>query len=156
MLTRAARAEGVEVPILHSGGIASPEFLASAGEAAEGVLFPGSPLLLADQLPQEHPQKAAISEFISCLGRHPEVRLSTFAGYAWDGAQLLREAGQAARHNGPISQRQMRLRVRAYLENRRNRPATCGVFHFSPNDHNGLTHDSFHMLCVRKGAWARP
>jgi branched-chain amino acid transport system substrate-binding protein len=31
---------------------------------------------------------------------------------------------------------------------------TAGVFNFSPEDHNGLTMDSFEMLTVKNGAFA--
>lgn len=143
-LTLAARRQKVAIPILHSGGIAGPEFLDMAGEAAEGVFFPGSPLLVPESLGEEHRQRPPIDQFIQfCASQRLPV--SNFGGYAWDGAQLLLEALEEV---GPH-----RAKIRAYLENLQDRPAVSGIYHFTPRDHNGLTHESFLMLQVRQGRW---
>jgi len=42
---------GINVPLLHSSGIANKNFLDLAGPAAEGVVFPVGRLLVAEQLP---------------------------------------------------------------------------------------------------------
>lgn len=143
-LTLAARRQGVKVPILHSGGVAGSDFLDQAGRAAENVLFPGSPLLVPQALPEEHRQKPQIDSFMQFCRSH-KLPVSNFGGYAWDAAQLLIEARQQA---GPH-----RAKIRAYLENLQDRPAVSGVYHFSPADHNGLTHESFLMIQIRQGNW---
>lgn len=142
-LTLAARELGVDVPLYHSGGVASPDFLKATGAAANGVLFPGSPLLLGE-LPPAHPQASPIADFRRFCAQHG-LGVSTFGGYAWDAARLLQ---QAAAEVGPN-----RAKIRAYLENLQGSAATSGVFHFSPEDHNGLRHDSFLLLEIRDGAW---
>ncbi len=143
-LTLAARRQNISVPLLHSGGVASPDFIKGCGASAEGILFPGSPLLVPDWLGDDHRQKAPIDEFLQFCHRH-RLTVSNFAGYGWDGAQLLGEAAvQAGAHRG---------KIRAYLENAQNRAAVSGVYHFTPQDHNGLTHDSFLMVEVRRGTW---
>lgn len=143
-LTLAARELDIGVPVYHSGGIASPDFLKATGKAADGVLFPGSPMLLGDLVPPAHPQASPIQEFTRFCSRH-QLGVSTFGGYAWDAARLLQAAVDRV---GPD-----RAKVRAYLENLQGSAATAGVFHFSPEDHNGLRHDSFLLLEIRDGSW---
>jgi len=143
-LTVAARELKVAVPVYHSGGIASPAFLEATGTAADGVLFPGSPLLLGSRVPPAHPQASPIAEFTRFCEAH-RLGVSTFGGYAWDAARLLEKAVARVGPN--------RAKIRAYLENLQGSAATAGVFHFSPEDHNGLRHDSFLLLEVKAGGW---
>ncbi|MBT9587478.1 ABC transporter substrate-binding protein [bacterium] len=143
-LTLAARRQGISIPLLHSGGIAGPEFLQAGGEAANGVLFPGSPLLVPQSLAENHAQKPAIEQFSRFCDQHA-LPLSNFGGYGWDAANLLVEAARAAGPN--------RAKIRAYLENLQGWPAVSGVYHFSPVDHNGLTHESFLMIQIEQGRW---
>lgn len=143
-LTLAARRQKLDVPLLHSGGVAGPEFIEACGADADGVLFPGSPLLVPQALGDTHPQKPVIDQF-SHFCTENRLPVSNFGGYGWDAAQLLVEAARTA---GP-----QRAKIRAYLENLQGRPAVSGVYHFSPSDHNGLTHESFLMIQIQHGRW---
>jgi branched-chain amino acid transport system substrate-binding protein len=143
-LTLAARRQQLNIPLLHSGGIAGPDFVQACGQAANGVLFPGNPLLVPQSLAENHEQKPALEQFSHFCGQQ-HLPVSNFGGYAWDAAQLLVEAARAAGPN--------RAKIRAYLENLQGRPAVSGVYHFSPIDHNGLTHESFLMIQIDQGGW---
>jgi branched-chain amino acid transport system substrate-binding protein len=143
-LTLAARRCRLDQPLLHSGGIAGNEFLDQVGSAGEGVLFPGAPLLVPQSLPAQHPQSEPLQRFRQ-FAQEKGLAPSTFAGYGWDGAQLLLQALQEV---GPS-----REKIRAYLENLQEQAAVSGVYSFSPTDHNGLSHNSFLMIEIQGGSW---
>ncbi|HUJ74268.1 MAG TPA: branched-chain amino acid ABC transporter substrate-binding protein, partial [bacterium] len=70
-----------------------------------------------------------------------------FGGHAYDSFLLLREAILKAGGTD-------KYKVRDALEGLKGVVGTAGIFSFSPQDHNGLTMDSFAMLTVKDGAFA--
>jgi len=136
--------------VVQSHGQPDPNFLAQAGSAAEGVLMPGTKIMLADALPESDPQKTVITKFVSEYNRRgldKKFPINTHSGYAYDAMLLLRqgllEAGTAER-----------AALRAALENLQGVVGTSGVFRTTPEDHNGLGTDSLVMLTVQDGRFA--
>ena len=48
---------GLDVPLFQSSGFGNIKYVQAGGEAANGTIFPCGRLLVADQLPDNHPQK---------------------------------------------------------------------------------------------------
>ena len=57
------RQVGWNVPIFQSHGFGNIKYVEAAGEAAEGIIFPAGRLLVADVLPDDHPQKALLVKY---------------------------------------------------------------------------------------------
>jgi len=135
---------GLKVPLFQSHGVGNRRFIELAGAAANGVTFPAGKLLVAEQLPDDDPQKAVLlayaREFESRYGPR-----NTFGGHAWDAVQLVVRALEKA---GPD-----RAGVRAAIEGTRNFVGITGVFDFSPTDHNGLDRRAVTMIQVVDGQW---
>jgi branched-chain amino acid transport system substrate-binding protein len=132
-----------KVPLFQSHGFGNIKYVQASGEAANGIIFPCGRLLVADALPDGHPQKALLLEYKKDYEALYKEEASTFGGHAYDAFTILVEAlGKA----GPD-----RDKVRDALEGLRNVPGTAGVFNFSPTDHNGLSLDAFEMLTVKDG-----
>src|SRR5512134_54345 len=143
-----ARQIGLKIPIFQSHGFGNIKYVDAAGPAAEGVMFPAGRLLIADQLPKNHPQKAVLVKYKKdyenkCQGEE----CSTFGGHAYDAFIILVKGIEKA---GKVDKEA----VRAAIENLKGVVATGGVFNFSPTDHNGLNIDAFEMLTVKKGKFA--
>ncbi len=138
---------GLTVPLYQSMGFGNIEYVKAAGEAANGTLFPCGRLLVAEQLPDDHPQKAVLMRYKKEYeGRYHEP-VSTFGGHPYDALLILTEAIRKA---GSID----REKVRDAIENLKGLVATDGIFNFSPQDHSGLTIDAFEMLTVKDGKFA--
>jgi branched-chain amino acid transport system substrate-binding protein len=137
---------GLAVPIFQSHGFGNVQYVKAAGAAAEGVMFPASRILVADVLPETHPQKAVLVAYKKAYESRFGEEASAFGGYAYDAfgalAHAIREAGLD------------REKVRTALENTKGFVGTSGVFTFSPTDHNGLGVDAFEMLTVKDGKFA--
>jgi branched-chain amino acid transport system substrate-binding protein len=138
-----ARQIGLTVPIFQSHGFGNIQYVKAAGTAAEGVIFPAGRLLVADGLPNKHPQKAVLVSYKKAYeGRYKED-VSTFGGHAYDALAIL---AQAVKQVGPD-----REKVRAAIESTKGLVGTAGVFTLTPTDHNGLDLDAFEMLTVKNG-----
>ncbi len=140
------RQVGFKGPLFQSHGFGNIRYVKAAGEAAEGVLFPCGRLLVAEDLPDGHPQKALLVACKKDYESRFKEDVSTFGGHAYDAIVLLVEA---VKKSGPDKEK-----ARSALENLRGVPGTAGIFNMSPEDHNGLTIDSFEMLTVKDGKLA--
>ncbi len=135
---------GFNVPLFQSHGFGNIKYAQAGGEAANGTLFPCGRLLVAEALPENHPQKSVLMAYKKDYeGRYKEDA-STFGGHAYDAILLLVEAIKKA---GTPD----RDKVRDALENLKGVVGTAGVFNLSPKDHSGLTLDAFEMLTVKDG-----
>lgn len=141
------RQMGFNVPLFQSHGFGNIAFVTAAGKAADGIIFPAGRLLVADVLPAGHPQKKLLSAYKKAYEAKFKEDVSTFGGHAYDAFLILTEA---IRKTGSVD----RLKVRDAIEGLRDLVGTAGIFNFSPEDHNGLTMDSFEMLTVKDGQFA--
>ncbi len=137
---------GITIPLFMSHGVASKKFIELAGDAAEGIILPAGRLLVADQLPQDHPQKQLLEDYIQAYESRFEQPVSTFGGHAWDAISLLKQAMEAAGSDDPQA-------IRDALEGVTGFVGTAGTFNFSPTDHNGLSLEAFSLVRIEEGDW---
>jgi branched-chain amino acid transport system substrate-binding protein len=141
-----ARQIGFTAPIFQSHGFANIQYAKAAGAAAEGVLFPASRIVVADALPEKHPQKAVVTAYKKAYEARYKEDVSTFGGHAWDALMIL---SSAVKEVGLDPEK-----VRAALEHTKGFVGTAGIFNLSPTDHNGLAIEAFEMLTVKDGKFA--
>jgi branched-chain amino acid transport system substrate-binding protein len=137
------RQAGWDVPLFQSHGFGNIKYVETAGAAAEGIIFPAGRLLIADQLPDDHPQKALLMDYIAAYEGKFNEAASTFGGHGYDAYIIAKAAIEKAGND--------KAKIRDAIENIKNLPGTGGVFSFSPEDHNGLGIDSFEMITVKDG-----
>ena len=133
---------GMKVPIFQSHGFANILYCRAAGDAAEGVMFPASRIVVADQLPAKDPQKPVVMAFKKEYETRYKEDVSTFAGHSYDAFKILERAIREAGAN--------REKVRSTIEKMKGFVGTAGIFNFSATDHNGLGMDAFELLTVNK------
>lgn len=137
---------GFREPLLHSHGIGNRTFIELAGEAAEGVIFPASRLLVAEVLDDDDPQKDVVTEYAY---KYEEVYdfgpRSTFGGHAHDAIML---AVTAMREVGTDP-----ALIRDALEEIEGFVGIGGIFNLSPEDHMGLTTDDLVLIQIENREW---
>ena len=138
---------GFTVPLFQSHGFGNLAYVTAAGKAADGIIFPAGRLLVADVLPAAHPQKQVLESYKKEYESRFADEVSTFGGHAYDSFLILKEAIRKAGSTD-------KYKVRDAIEGLKGVVGTAGIFSFSPQDHNGLTMDSFAMLTVKNGAFA--
>ena len=136
----------MDVPLFQSHGFGNIKYVRAAGQAGEGVIFPCGRLLVAEGLPDEHPQKAVLAGYKRRYEEKYGEEASTFGGHAYDALMIIAAAVNEAGAD--------REKVRDAVENMQGFVGTGGVFNFSPGDHNGLGPDAFEMFTVRDGEFA--
>ncbi|MFL1483908.1 ABC transporter substrate-binding protein [Marinobacter sp. LN3S78] len=136
----------IQLPFYQSHGVASDAFLDLAGSAAEGLRLPASPLLVPDSLPDDDPQKPVVQGYKEAYEARWDSKVSTFGGYAYDGLMLAVQAIETAGSTDKAA-------VRDALEDIVGYVGVTGIYNLGPDDHNGLTPESFRILEVKDGDW---
>lgn len=138
---------GLDVPLFQSHGFGNLKYVEQAGVAAEGILFPAGRLLVADSLPNNHPQKKVLTAYKKDYESRFKEDVSTFGGHAYDAFMVVIEAVMKAKSTD-------RDKVRDAIEQLKGFVGTAGIFNYSPEDHTGLGLDAFEMLTVKDGKFA--
>jgi branched-chain amino acid transport system substrate-binding protein len=134
---------GMTQPLVMGTGFANIKFVQLAGDAANGIVFPGYKIGIVEELPAADPMKPVILAY----KREYEARFNEpaniFGAFAHDAFGMLKLAIEQAPDV-------TRASVRDALE-RRPRPFTgaSGIYAFSPTDHNGFLLDGLVMHEVR-------
>ncbi len=152
MVTIALRDALPDIPIIHGHGVCTEDFITTAGAAAEGVELPCSAVIIAEDVPGDHPQKAVFMHYKKLYTEYTGEPVSTFGGHGWDGLMWVLDALKSLPDG--LTLEEQRAAVRDYLENNiKDWPGTAGVFTLSPEDHYGLTAESFTWFKVEGGKW---
>ncbi len=145
---------GFKGPIYQSHGASTRDFLRVGGKAVEGTLIPTGPVLVAEQLPDDHPSKAAGVAFNTAYeaAYGPKSR-STLAGTAWDAWVLLKAAIPVALKTAQPGTPEFRTALRDALENTRDLVGVHGVYTMTADDHTGLDDRARVLITVKDGDW---
>ncbi len=141
------RQKQLEIPLFQSHGYGNIKYVEQAPEASEGTLFPCGRLLIAEALPEDHPQKQVLMAYKKAYEEKFGEAASTFGGHAYDALMLLVNAITVADSLD-------KEKVRDALESTKGFVGTAGIFNMSAEDHNGLQIDAFEMLTVKDGKFA--
>lgn len=149
------RERGFKGKIYQSHGVTSKEFLRVGGKNVEGALIPVGPVLVAEQLPDNHPTKKASTAFVKELESKngPESR-STFAGASWDAWLLAQNGIQAAlKAKTKPGTPEFRAALRDGIEKTNKLVGTNGVYSMSANDHAGYDANAIVLIKVENNTW---
>jgi len=144
LVARSMKQIGLNVPLFQSSGFGNIKYVQEGGEATNGTIFPCGRLLVADELPDNHPQKAVLLGYKKDYESRFKEDASTFGGHTYDALLILTEAIKKAGSTD-------REKVRDALENLKGVVGIAGVFNFSSKDHYGLDMKAYEKLTVKDG-----
>jgi branched-chain amino acid transport system substrate-binding protein len=141
--------------IYQTHGVANNDFLRVCGKDCEGTLLPAGPVLVAAQLPNDHPVKKSAMAYVEAYEKvHGKGSTSTFGAHAWDTGVLLQAAIPVALKSGAQpGTKEFRAALRNALEGVKNAAGAHGIFNMSPNDHLGLDQRAAVMVMIKDGGW---
>jgi len=140
--------------IYQSHGVANRDFLRVCGKDCEGTWLPAGPVLVADQLPADHPVKKSATAYVEAYEKaHGKNSVSTFGAHAWDAGILLQAAVPVALKKGKPGTAAFRTALRDALEGVKNVAGAHGIFNMSPTDHLGLDQRAAVMVQIVNGDW---
>ena len=135
-------------------GVANADFLRVGGKDVEGTLLPAGPVLVADQLPANHPvKKAALAYIATYEAAHGKGSVSTFGAHAWDAGLLMTAAVPVALKKAQPGTAEFRAALREALEQVKGMPGAHGIFSMSKTDHLGLDQNARVMVKIENGTW---
>ena len=151
---RALKERGYAGKFYQTHGVANNDFLRVGGKDVEGTFLPSGPVLVAAQLPADHPLKksatAYVEKYETANGRGS---VSTFGGHAWDAGKLMEVAAAAALKKAKPGTVEFRIALRDALESVKEVAGAHGVFNMSAADHLGLDQRARVMVKIEAGAW---
>ncbi len=140
--------------IYQTHGVANNDFLRVCGKDCEGTYLPAGPVLVTEQLPNDHPVKKSATAYVTAYeGAQGKGSVSTFGAHAWDVGVLLQQAIPVALKKGQPGTKEFRVALRDALEGVKNAAGAHGIFNMSPSDHLGLDQRAAVMIQIVDGKW---
>ena len=139
---------GIDLPLFQCHGLPDPKYVELAGPASEGDRMPSTKLMVADELPDNDPQKPVVQEFIRLYrekGYDQQFPINTHSGYAWDAIMMVANAIKQVGTD--------KAALRDAIEATTGYVGVSGIYNITPEDHNGLGVDSMVMVQVKNGAF---
>lgn len=145
---------GYKGQIYHSHGTVNAEFIKIGGKSVEGAIATTGPLMVAEDLPENHPTRAVSIDFVKRYetGFGAGAR-NALSGYTHDGVKLLLAAIPDAVKKAEPGTPEFRLALRDALENVKNLVGAHGVYTMTPENHNGLDERARVLVRVDNAAW---
>jgi branched-chain amino acid transport system substrate-binding protein len=148
------RERGYQGLIYHNHGTGNRDFLRVCGADCNGTFLPASPVLVAAQLPDDHPAKHLALEYIKLYeAKYGAGSVSAFGSYAWDAGMLLNRAVPIALKQGAPGTPEFRRALRDALEQTRDFADSNGLVNMTPSDHIGLDQRARVIAEIRDGKW---
>jgi branched-chain amino acid transport system substrate-binding protein len=140
--------------VYQTHGVANNDFLRVGGKSVEGTFLPSGPVLVAEQLPANHPLKKSAQAYVTKYeAAYGKGSVSTFGAHAWDAGLLMTAAVPVALKKAQPGTPAFRVALRDALEQVKELPGAHGIFNMSPTDHLGLDQRARVMVKIDKGAW---
>lgn len=151
---RTLRERGYKGQIYQTHGVANFDFLRLAGNSDEGVLLPTGPVLVAEQLPADHPSKAVAFNYVTQYEmKHGINSRNNFGAYAYDAYLVLDHAVANAVKKAAPGTPEFRAALRDAIEATRELPVTHGVITMSRQDHSGYDQRGRVLVSIFKDNW---
>ncbi|OYV01586.1 MAG: branched-chain amino acid ABC transporter substrate-binding protein [Burkholderiales bacterium PBB5] len=145
---------GYKGKLYQTHGVANADFLRVGGKSVEGTFLPAGPVLVADQLPANHPLKKTATAYVAAYeGAHGKGSASTFGAHAWDAGIVMSAAIPVALKKAQPGTPAFRAALRDAIEGLKEVPGAHGIFNMSANDHLGLDQRARVMVKIEAGAW---
>jgi branched-chain amino acid transport system substrate-binding protein len=150
----ALRERGFTGTIYHTHGAVTKDFIRIAGKAAEGVVLPSGPLVVAELLPPSPQTSAALEHLKAYEAKYGAGSITQFSGHAFDVLQILKRVVPVALKTAKPGTQEFRNALLAAIESEKEIAASHGVYNFTPTDHAGLDERGRVLLTVKDGTWA--
>lgn len=140
--------------IYQTHGVANAQFLKLGGKEVEGSYMAVAPVLVAEQLPETNPTRAAGVDYVRRYeGANGAGSRSLFGSTAWTALMWLEHAVPVAMKSAQPGTPAFRSALRDALEGMKEVITPEGVFTMSKTNHNGLDQRAQVLVKVENGTW---
>ena len=140
--------------VYQTHGVANGQFLKLGGKDIEGAYLAVAPVLVAEQLPDNHPTKKLGVEYVKRYeAQNGPGSRSLFGSTAWTALEWLQAAVPVALKKAKPGTPEFRLALRDALEGMKEVVSPEGVFNMSPSNHNGIDERAQVLVRIEGGTW---
>jgi branched-chain amino acid transport system substrate-binding protein len=145
---------GYKGKIYQTHAAATRDLMRVGGKAVEGAYVVSGPAVIAEQLADNHPSKAAAIDFVQKYEKvYGAGSRNQFAGHAADALTVLEKAVPMALTKAKPGTKEFRAALRDALETMGRTVLAHGVVNWTKDDHWGFTPETGVMLKVVNGDW---
>jgi branched-chain amino acid transport system substrate-binding protein len=143
---------GYKGRIYQTHAAATPDLVRIGGKDVEGSVVVSGPAVVAGQLPDSHPSKAAAVDFVTKYEAvYGKGTVSQFAGHAYDAQIVMEKALPVALKAAKPGTPEFRAALRDAIESMGRTIFAHGVMNWTKDDHWGYTNETGVLLKVVDG-----
>ena len=149
----ALKDRGYRGQIYGSHGLINTDFVRVAASAADGLMVPSGPVMVADELPAGHPAREPAQAFRSTYKRlHGTLPEDAFSAYTFDAWLLFANAAARVDRKVEPGTPNFRVALRDAIVNTKALAGANGTYNFRPGQAYGLEQPSVVVIRLDKGA----
>lgn len=134
--------------------IINPDYVRVGGAAVEGVIAPSGPVIIAEQLPDSNPIKAAALAFREAYEKaNKEANANAFAAYSYDAWLIFVDGATRALAGATPGTAEYRTALRDAIVSTKDLVGTHGVYNFVPDNRYGVDERSRVLVQLSGGEW---
>jgi branched-chain amino acid transport system substrate-binding protein len=134
--------------------VVNGDFIRVGGKAVEGILASGGPVLVADQLPDDHyAKKIALAFRAAHLTANGVASTDSFAPYAFDAWLIVADAAPRAKAKAAPGTPEFHAAMRDAIFSIKELAGTQGIYNYTPASSYGTDERSLVLVRLVNGAW---
>ena len=134
--------------------LVNPDFVNVGGKAADGIQVSAGPVIVAEQLPDEHFAKKIALDFRSVYQKtHNIPTTDGFSAYSFDAWLIFANAAERALKTAKPGTAEFRAALRSEIEKGKDIALNNGLSTMTPDNHNGYDERSAFVIEVKDGAF---
>jgi branched-chain amino acid transport system substrate-binding protein len=132
----------------------NPDFVNIGGKAAEGIQVSAGPVIVAEQLPDEHFAKKIALDFRAVYQKiHGIPTTDGFSAYSFDAWLIFTSAAERALKTAKPGTPEFRAALRDAILSTKELPGVHAVYNFKPGSVTGVDERSLVVVRLTGGAW---
>jgi branched-chain amino acid transport system substrate-binding protein len=134
--------------------LVNPDFVNVGGKAADGIQVSAGPVIVAEQLPDEHFAKKIALDFRAVYQKtHNIPTTDGFSAYSFDAWLIFANAAERALKTAKPGTAEFRTALRDAILGTKELPGVHAVYNFKPGAVTGVDERSLVVVRLTGGAW---
>lgn len=135
-------------------GLINPDFVRVVGAAGQGALMPTGPVIVAEQLPADHPSKKMGLDFRAVFQKvNNAPTTDAFSAYSFDGWLVFADAASRAMAKAEPGTPEFRVALRDAIFSTKELVGVHGVYTFKPGNLYGVDERARVIVKLDNGQW---
>jgi branched-chain amino acid transport system substrate-binding protein len=134
--------------------LVNPDFVRVGGKAAEGIQVSAGPVIVAEQLPDEHFARKLALDYRTVYQKANNMPTTDgFSAYSFDAWIVFTSAAARALKTAKPGTTEFRKALRDEILNTRELPGVHAVYNFKPGAYHGVDERALVIVRLTNGAW---